>query len=75
MEKGRFIFELSPECVIDIASIDTKSWSKIKENVRFLMESKQSDDIGKAYIIAFIIYVAEFELLIPEYNPESDKMM
>ena len=75
MEKGRFVFELSPECIIDIATIDDKSWAQIKANVQYLMKTKQSDCIGKAYIIAFIIYVSEFEMLIPEYDPNTDKMM
>jgi hypothetical protein len=75
MEKGQFTFQLSSDCEIDIASIDPVAWSSIKKNVKRLLENKQCDDIGKAYICAFLIYIQELDLLIPEYNPEKDNFM
>lgn len=75
MEKGQFTFLLSADCEIDIATIDPIAWASIKQNVKQLLENKQCDDIGKAYICAFLIYIQELDLLIPEYDPKKDQFM
>lgn len=75
MKSGKYLLNLSPDCIIDIATIDDKSWSSIKKNVRHFMNTKEFSDIGKAYIAAFFIYVEEIDLLIPEFDPRFDKFM
>jgi isocitrate dehydrogenase kinase/phosphatase len=75
MEKGRFTLAMSPECIIDVSEIDEKSWNRIKANVRKLFESKQCKTAGEAYFCAFMIYLTEFNQLIPEYDPSKDRMM
>lgn len=75
MDEGQFTLALSAEVEVDIATIDPESWKRIKEHVKLLLKNKQCDDIGKAYICAFLVYIQELSSLIGEYDPEKDKFM
>lgn len=75
MEAGQFTFGLSDDVVIDIATIDKRQWDNLCRNVTWLMQTKQCDNVGKAYICAFLMYIQEIEMLIPAYDPKKDLSM
>lgn len=75
MEKDQFIFALSQDCIVDIAKIDAKTWARICKTVKHLMETRQCDNVGKAYICAFLVYLQELEMLVPPYDPKKDLSM
>ena len=58
--------------VIDLALISDNDWQKIKTSVRQLLKDKETDDIGMAYIIAFVFYIEELSMLSIPYDPEQD---
>lgn len=71
-EKGQFIYQLSEDVIIDLGSIDDRTWSDIKRNVKTIMAAKQTDEIGMAYIAAFIIYLSELDALSKPYDKDTD---
>lgn len=75
MQKGQFVLEVSQDCIVDLAKIDKKTWNGLKKTVSLLVKSQQVEDIGMAYIAAFLIYVQELVISMPDYNPKKDKLM
>lgn len=70
--KGKFFYIINPEMVIDMGEISETDWAKIKKTTREMLDKKETDEIGMAYIIAFIFYIAELELLSEPYNSDQD---
>ena len=70
--QGKFYYVISPEVVIDLGQISEMDWAKIKKTTREMLDRKETDDIGMAYIIAFVFYIAELEMLAQPYNPDED---
>ncbi len=75
MIRGQFVLQISQDLIIDLAAIDKHSWDKLKASVKLLLESRQCDNPGMAYIAAFLMYVQDLEALMPEYDPSKDRMM
>ncbi len=75
MKQGQFVLQISQDLIIDLAAIDKHSWDKLKETVKLLLESRQCDHPGMAYIAAFLMYIQDLEMLMPDYDPSHDKMM
>lgn len=70
--KGQFIFHMTDEIVVDLGEISENTWSGIKENVRVVMAANQTDEIGMAYIAAFIMYLAELDMMSIPYDSKVD---
>ena len=75
MDKNQFIFAINDDVQIDIATISDKDFKRIKDDVRFLINSKQCSDIGKAYICAFLLYIQDVTAMATPFNPEKDLFM
>lgn len=75
MEEGSFLFHISDEVIIDLAKISQRDWNRIKNDVKFFLKSKQCNDIGKAYICAFLVYIQDLEALSEPYNPDKHKFV
>ncbi len=75
MIPGQFVLQISQDLIIDLSMIDKHSWLKLRATVKRLMQDGQIKDPGMAYIAAFLIYVQDLEMLMPEYDPKRDKMM
>lgn len=73
MHQGQFIFEISEEVKIDIATISKEDWKRIQNDVKFLLKSKQCNDIGKAYICAFLVYIQDVSALAEPYDSDKHK--
>ena len=71
-KKGKFIYIVSPEVVIDLGEIGEIDWKKIKNEVKRLLKEKETDDIGMAYIIAFVFYIDELSQLSEPFDEEQD---
>lgn len=75
MDKEQFIFQVSEDVAIDVATISPADWKRIKADVKFLLQSKQCDDIGQAYISAFLVYIQDVSALAEKYDPDKHKFM
>ena len=75
MDKGQFVFQVTDEIEVDMATMSDSDWKRIKADVKFLMQSKQCDDIGKAYICAFLVFVQDVGLLAEPFDPAIHKHM
>lgn len=75
MDKGQFVFQITNEIEVDIASLSDSDWKRIKADVKFLMQSKQCDDIGRAYICAFLVFVQDIEILAEPFDSAIHKHM
>lgn len=75
MESGKFVYQITDEVHIDVATISKKDWDRIKNDVKFLMQSKQFDDIGRAYVAAFLAYLIDIVELSESYDPTRHKSM
>ena len=71
-EKGQFVYFVTEEICIDLGEIDDDTWKVFKLNVKEIMKSKQTDEIGMAYIAAFLIYLGEIQMLSEPYDPNTD---
>jgi hypothetical protein len=67
-----FVYFVSDEIVIDLGKMDDATWKKIKKNVQVIMKANQTDEIGMAYIAAFLIYLGEIEMMSAAFDPDYD---
>lgn len=72
IEKNTFVFYLSDEICVDLGDLSPNAWDGIKKNVRIILAAKQTDDIGLAYIAAFMLYLSELDMMSIPYNPKED---
>jgi hypothetical protein len=70
--KNTFIYQ-SGEIVVDLADIDENTWKKIQSDCRLIMLQKQTDNVGVAYIAAFLLYLYELDLLSEPFDSTIHK--
>lgn len=70
--KDTFLYAITDEIVIDLGKIDAQTWKKIKADVKIIMKNNQTDEIGMAYIAAFICYISELSELAQPFDPDAD---
>lgn len=70
--KEPFIIYLDEEFFIDLRKINKTDWEKIKNDVKFFMQSGHTKDIGKAYIAAFFVYLEDIAALSAPFDPDKD---
>ena len=70
--KNTFIYQ-SGEIVVDLADIDENTWNKIQSDCRLIMLQKQTDNVGVAYIAAFLLYLYELDLLSEPFDSTIHK--
>lgn len=64
--KKKFFIQLSDDNTLDMADIPEHDWAKIKTVVKHLVKSKVVMDPGRAYAIAFTLWLEQFaELSVP----------
>lgn len=63
MVKQRFYIHLSDDTSFDLADIPEHDWVKIRKAVKRLVRTKEIEDPGKAYAIAFILWLEQFHTL------------
>lgn len=67
-----FIYQ-SGELVFDLANIDEPTWQKIQNDCRLIMLQKQTDNVGVAYIAAFLLFLYELDLLSEPFDSNKHK--
>ena len=70
--KDPFIIQLDDDLSIDLANLPAKDWARIKKDVQFLINTQTTNDIGKAYIAAFWVYLQDIAILAKPYDPNDD---
>lgn len=71
--KDPLIIQLSEELNIDLNNLSSKDWQRIQNDAKFLMQAKHTNNVGKAYIAAFWLYMQDLSLLADPFNPDLDK--
>lgn len=71
--KDPLIIQLTDEIQIDLNNLSQKDWDRVQRDAKFLMQTKHTTNVGKAYIAAFWIYLQDVSILAEPYNPDTDK--
>lgn len=72
MKNGEYLFQLSDTFIIDLANISQTDWTNIKKNANIFVITKKIEEIGMAYIVAFLEYAHNLASLdLPEKKKES----
>jgi len=71
--KDPLIIQLTDELQIDLNNLSKKDWDRIQNDVKFLMQTKHTNNVGKAYIAAFWIYMQDLSILAEPFNSDFDK--
>lgn len=74
MKENIYILPLSEDVVIDLATISLADWAKIKRDVKLIIETGETKDVGKAYIAAFLLYVQDVGVLSIPFNKDEDSV-
>ncbi len=74
MKENFYILPLSEDVVIDLATISDMDWIKIKRDVKLIIETDETKDVGKAYIAAFLLYVQDIGVLSVPFNKDEDSV-
>ena len=67
------IIPLDDDLQVNLAKLPKRDWDRIKRDVSFLIKSKVTEEIGKAYIAAFFMYLEDLAILSTPYDPDIDK--
>ncbi len=56
LKNNEYLFQLSDTFVIDLANIHESDWINIKKSANIFVRTKKIEEIGLAYIVAFLEY-------------------
>jgi len=73
IEKDLYIIDIGHD-VIDIGELTRYDWSLIKELAKEALRVNATSEVLKAYIIAFVVYIAQRAEMAEPFDPTIDKI-
>jgi hypothetical protein len=71
IDKDKYLLDLGYE-TLDIGEMSQHDWDRIAHIAKHALKFKVTSEVSKAYVIAFVIYVAQrIEMSVP-FDPKHD---